>query len=364
MSQPTGQKIDGSSGPSARVLVHFLIGLTAVILGGVLVQERGPARCLLPFAGFVTAGFGLSISFLALSDNVVLAVERMTAVFLKRSASTLIVFGMTIYVGSSFWPEKATYSLTKKARFEIHMLTRAVEEYKARFGSYPKSLDALAYPPDGDQPRLDSEKALLDPWERPYAYDPTGPRNRGRRPDVWTVTPDGELIGNWMSRPLRAGEIVPILGYVIALSGLVTSFLKLREQLLELTIHRAASVLHISATGLTVFGLLLFLGAALTPVPLEDNKRDLALAGTRTLTTAANLYKSRCGAFPSKKEDLVKPPDGGTPFIDPSAGTDPWGRNYDYDPAGPRSMGEHPDFWTVSPNGQLIGNWIPWSPCD
>ena len=42
-----------------------------------------------------------------------------------------------------------------------------------------------------------------DPWKKPYQYDPSGPRNNGRRPDIWTVAPDGLEIGNWPKAPGR-----------------------------------------------------------------------------------------------------------------------------------------------------------------
>jgi hypothetical protein len=38
---------------------------------------------------------------------------------------------------------------------------------------------------------------LADPWGKPYQYDPTGKRNGGNKPDVWSDGPDGKPIGNW-----------------------------------------------------------------------------------------------------------------------------------------------------------------------
>ena len=37
----------------------------------------------------------------------------------------------------------------------------------------------------------------MDPWGKPYRYDPKGKRNGGKRPDIWAVHPDKTEIGNW-----------------------------------------------------------------------------------------------------------------------------------------------------------------------
>ena len=42
--------------------------------------------------------------------------------------------------------------------------------------------------------------ALLDHWKNPYQYDAAGPKNGGKQPDIWTVTPEGKVIGNWWIR--------------------------------------------------------------------------------------------------------------------------------------------------------------------
>jgi hypothetical protein len=54
---------------------------------------------------------------------------------------------------------------------------------------------------DGGKP-LVTVDTLIDPWGKPYKYDPEGKRNGGDVGDTWTVAPDGEAIGNWQ-RPER-----------------------------------------------------------------------------------------------------------------------------------------------------------------
>jgi len=86
------------------------------------------------------------------------------------------------------------------AKGGLTTLTRAVRAFHLRSGVYPDSLEALAYPADG-APFVEPDN-LRTPWGEMYDYDPGGLRNRGKEPDIWFVTPKGELIGNWMlSKP-------------------------------------------------------------------------------------------------------------------------------------------------------------------
>jgi hypothetical protein len=62
---------------------------------------------------------------------------------------------------------------------------------------FPPSLEVLTQPQvDGGGAYFGPEK-LLDPWNKQFQYDPSGPRNQGNRPDVWTTSPKGIIIGNF-----------------------------------------------------------------------------------------------------------------------------------------------------------------------
>jgi general secretion pathway protein G len=79
-------------------------------------------------------------------------------------------------------------------------LTTAVETYKIDHDDWPPSLDMLLQrTADGKGPYLNSADALIDPWGRPYQYNPQGPNNGGMKPDIWSESPVGQ-IGNWMAR--------------------------------------------------------------------------------------------------------------------------------------------------------------------
>lgn len=77
------------------------------------------------------------------------------------------------------------------AKLELKTLERAVTDYCIKRGEYPANLDTLVG--EGSV----SPDVLRDPWKHEYHYDPVGPKNKGTRPDIWTVTPAKEVIGNW-----------------------------------------------------------------------------------------------------------------------------------------------------------------------
>jgi Type II secretion system (T2SS), protein G len=76
-------------------------------------------------------------------------------------------------------------------------LTQAAQAFFIRHARWPVSLDELAVPDAFGTQHIQRLDQLLDPWGRPYSYDPGGPNNQGIRPDIWTVAPDGTQIGNW-----------------------------------------------------------------------------------------------------------------------------------------------------------------------
>jgi hypothetical protein len=80
------------------------------------------------------------------------------------------------------------------AKIQIRQLTYAVEIFYLREADWPKNLKELT---EGEPPILKDASVFLDPWKKPYQYDKKGPKNNGEKPDIWTVTPDKKVIGNW-----------------------------------------------------------------------------------------------------------------------------------------------------------------------
>jgi hypothetical protein len=83
----------------------------------------------------------------------------------------------------------------QRALAQVGELTAAAQVFHVKFGDPPARLGDLVKPPEG-KPFVEPA-ALVDPWGKPFQFDARGPKNGGLRPDVWTVTPQGKVIGNW-----------------------------------------------------------------------------------------------------------------------------------------------------------------------
>lgn len=77
------------------------------------------------------------------------------------------------------------------AKLDVKAIEKAAVAYCIKSGEFPPNLDALV-----SAGSLDSS-ATRDPWKNAYQYDPAGKKNKGARPDIWTVSPSREVIGNW-----------------------------------------------------------------------------------------------------------------------------------------------------------------------
>ena len=77
-------------------------------------------------------------------------------------------------------------------------LTKACENYKLDHNDqWPPSLDVLVQGDENGRAYLTDADAIKDPWGQVYSYDPNGQHHQGRRPDIYTMSPAGEQIGNW-----------------------------------------------------------------------------------------------------------------------------------------------------------------------
>ena len=80
-----------------------------------------------------------------------------------------------------------------QAKTALRAFNVALEVYKVRYEKYPATLKELV---DAKfvSPTLNT---TVDPWGNDYKYDAKGPRNGGRKPDIWAEAPDKTIIGNW-----------------------------------------------------------------------------------------------------------------------------------------------------------------------
>ena len=72
----------------------------------------------------------------------------------------------------------------KVAKIGIKKLDKAVQVYTEKKGTLPVNLSVLV-----DEGLVNSTD-IQDPWDREYQYDPNGNKHQGRKPDIWTATPD------------------------------------------------------------------------------------------------------------------------------------------------------------------------------
>jgi general secretion pathway protein G len=82
------------------------------------------------------------------------------------------------------------------ARAKAISLATACQQFMVKYERYPESLNELIQPPSGNQPFVEPD-ALNDPWGKQFTYDQSGQHNNGLKPDVYTTTPTGEVVGNW-----------------------------------------------------------------------------------------------------------------------------------------------------------------------
>jgi hypothetical protein len=91
-------------------------------------------------------------------------------------------------------PAQEKEDKVKLARTYIKTIEQVLAVYQLKYGHYPAKLKTLV---EGPRPYFAKPEAILDPWGKPWEYNPAGKRNKGKKPDLWTVTPDKQLISNW-----------------------------------------------------------------------------------------------------------------------------------------------------------------------
>jgi hypothetical protein len=108
------------------------------------------------------------------------------------------------FLGPTFDLEQARRD---RARADLEVLTRALDTYALVYdGSYPKALDELTRD-KGERKAFVSPKGLLDPWGRPYRYEPKTLHPATGRPLVYSQGPrPGDPAGrirNWTAPPAK-----------------------------------------------------------------------------------------------------------------------------------------------------------------
>jgi general secretion pathway protein G len=97
------------------------------------------------------------------------------------------------------------------AKVQIDLFATALDSYQLSVGTYPTTaagLQALRSPPADLQGPSKWEGPYLskdippDPWGKAYEYSCPGQHNPDHF-DVWTVTPENQVLGNWTEEKTR-----------------------------------------------------------------------------------------------------------------------------------------------------------------
>jgi hypothetical protein len=88
-------------------------------------------------------------------------------------------------------PAKDDKAKVDAAKAQLAALDKAVQAYHKKNNNFPAELMTLV------DDKFVEAKALIDPWDKQFQYDAAGKHNDGKKPDIWTETPDKKTIGNW-----------------------------------------------------------------------------------------------------------------------------------------------------------------------
>jgi general secretion pathway protein G len=83
----------------------------------------------------------------------------------------------------------------------VMALDQEVRAFFTRYGEYPPDLSVLTLPSPEGGPAAVEAKALYDPWNRPYFYEPTNLHPLTQKPHIFSEGPHpgmaGSRISNW-----------------------------------------------------------------------------------------------------------------------------------------------------------------------
>ena len=114
---------------------------------------------------------------------------------------TLGILGLMVFLSLAAMLQVPPRAKLNSAKTEVDLVVDAVKGYQEEVGSYPPDPNALRLAPAGAPPGKWNGPYLnkdlpLDPWGHPYQYSCPGKHNPDSF-DFWTVSPDGQQIGNW-----------------------------------------------------------------------------------------------------------------------------------------------------------------------
>jgi type II secretory pathway pseudopilin PulG len=121
--------------------------------------------------------------------------------WLSISAGVFVIAGLLYVVLVAVSSQVPASKKEDRVRLDFKGLGVAISTYAVKNGRYPESLQALTQrQPSGDDALIE-EKSLIDPWGRPYHYDPDQRHEKTDRPLIWSDGPNADdprsKISNW-----------------------------------------------------------------------------------------------------------------------------------------------------------------------
>lgn len=108
--------------------------------------------------------------------------------------AVLLLAGCGLPSASDF-TEAAEQAAIDRAWEQVRVIDKASESWYRKKEEYSPNLAALV-------PEFLKAEDLKDPWGKPVVYDPQGwIGNNAQKADVFTTSPSGVVVGNWMSKP-------------------------------------------------------------------------------------------------------------------------------------------------------------------
>jgi general secretion pathway protein G len=106
----------------------------------------------------------------------------------------LVVVAIIVIIAGAATPLVLNYlaqARVDRAKMDIKTIEKAVVNFQTKHGVWPQDLNVLCQQDEyGNPPVLDA-KQIIDPWNRPYTYNPGSFTSRGNVPLISSGGPTG-----------------------------------------------------------------------------------------------------------------------------------------------------------------------------
>jgi hypothetical protein len=121
--------------------------------------------------------------------------------FLLPVASVVVGGAIVIWCGKIILFNPVLNGTDYRPKMDVRNIEAALHSYYAKHQTWPEKLDMLTVPELDVGAALLQKGDLIDPWGRPYQYDPNQLNPRTGTPRVWSDGPDpgnpDKKIANW-----------------------------------------------------------------------------------------------------------------------------------------------------------------------